>query len=76
MREKYRSVSAILNSPNNASSCGIYPTLDPGTPQPGVPGSSPKTVMLPELSLSFPTMHFNKVVFPHPEGPVNEDYIL
>ena len=71
MREKYRSVSAMLNSPNNASSCGMYPTLDPGTPHPLVPGCSPKTRMLPEFNLCFPTIHFNNVVFPHPDGPIS-----
>ena len=59
----------MLNSPNNASSCGMYPTLDPGTPHPGVPGCSPKTRTLPDSTLSFPTMHLSSVVLPQPDGP-------
>ena len=47
----------------------MYPTLDPGTPHPGVPGSSPKTRTLPEFNFSFPTMHLSRVVLPQPEGP-------
>ena len=70
MREKYRRVSAMLNSPNKASSWGMYPTLGPGTPHPGVPGSWPKTVTLPEFTFSFPTRHLSRVVLPQPEGPV------
>ena len=70
MREKYLKVSAILNSPNNANSWGMYPTRRPGTPQLGVPGSCPKTVTLPEFNLSFPTMHLSSVVFPQPDGPI------
>lgn len=71
IQPKYCKVSAIVNSLNNESSCGMYPTLGPGTPLPSSPGLPPNTHNSPELSLLRPTMHVSRVVFPQPEAPNN-----
>ena len=49
--------------------CGIYPTLRPGTWWPLLPGDLPKVKIWPSSSLSRPKMHLSNVVFPHPLGP-------
>ena len=59
----------MLNSPNSASSCGMYPTLAPGTPVDLDPGGAPNTSTDPDSTRSLPTMHFRRVVLPQPEGP-------
>lgn len=59
------------NSSTRAMSCGIYPILGPGTPDPGVPGVPPSTLISPLFKNFRPTMHESSVVFPHPEAPSN-----
>ena len=49
--------------------CGIYPTILPGTPWPNVPGFSPRAKILPLSILSLPNIHLSNVVFPQPLGP-------
>lgn len=49
--------------------CGIYPTLGPGTPLPFSPGMPPSTQTVPLSSRRLPTMQESKVVLPQPDGP-------
>jgi len=41
----------------------MYPTAGPGTPHPGLPGTFPKTSMLPWVGRRVPTMSERAVVF-------------
>jgi len=47
----------------------MYPILSPGIMLLGPPGTSPKTLTIPEVSLSLPIMLRRRVVLPHPLGP-------
>lgn len=49
--------------------CGMYPTILPGTWWPGNAGGLPSTVILPREIFRVPTMHLSSVVLPHPLGP-------
>lgn len=54
--------------------CGIYPTLGPGTPLPLDPGVPPNTHISPEFRRLRPTMQLRSVVFPQPLAP-NKPYL-
>lgn len=59
----------VLHVPIPLFTCGMYPTMLPGTLWPLAPGWSPNTITWPLSTCKRPITHRSRVVLPQPLGP-------